>query len=201
MRKPSPNLVMSVSVIITLCGARALVLGAEHANASPIVVIVDDRAQVHPRILDQAMKEAARLYRQAGVATAWRTVPAAPPLHAFTVQLIIQANLRTTGDTTSKFLMGAAPATARVCGGSVYVFHDQVAGFSNVRQLDAGLVLGTVIAHEVGHLLLRQRGHSAEGLMRASWDSGDWQRAVMGFLLFSSDDGATIRSTISSCRQ
>jgi predicted Zn-dependent protease len=96
--------------------------------------------------------------------------------------------------------MGAAPATSRDCGGAVYVFYDQVAGFSNVQRMDSALVLGTVIAHEIGHLLLRH-GHSPEGLMRASWDSGDWQRASSGFLLFSPPEPTTIRATISSCRR
>jgi hypothetical protein len=30
-----------------------------------------------------------------------------------------------------------------------------------------GTLLGTVIAHEIGHLLLPERGHSTVGLMRA----------------------------------
>ena len=125
-----------------------------------------------------------------------RSIPGA----AFTVHVIIQANLRMGGDRTTKFLMGAAPETARDCGGTVYVFQDQVAGFANVQRVDAALVMGTVIAHEIGHVLLRERGHSTEGLMRASWDARDWQRAASGFLLFSSRDIATIRAAISSCR-
>ena len=82
----------------------------------------------------------------------------------------------------------------------VYVFFDQITGFSNVHQIDSGLAMGTVIAHEVGHVLLNKEGHSAEGLMRATWDSNDWQRAAEGFLLFSFDDTETIRATTSSCR-
>jgi hypothetical protein len=209
MRTPY-TLVLGVSVIIGLSGS-ASIRGAERADAFPVVVVVDDRVKVHPQILDQAKKEAARLFWQAGVATEWRTAPARatgsaatedrPLLHAFTVLLLIQAHVRVTGDPSSKFLMGAAPATSRECGGTAYLFDDQVVEFARTQRLDAALVMGTVVAHEVGHFLLRQRGHSAEGLMRASWDSNDWQRATMGFLLFSSLDVATIRSTISSCRQ
>jgi Sulfatase len=82
------------------------------------------------------------------------------------VQLIIQANLRATRDRTSKFLMGAAPKTSSDCGGSVCVFHDQIAEFSRVQRIDIALAMGTVIAHEVGHLLLREQGHSAERCAR-----------------------------------
>jgi hypothetical protein len=80
------------------------------------------------------------------------------------------------------------------------VFHDQVVRFATEQRLGAALVLGTVIAHEIGHVLLPQHGHSKEGLMRAAWDANDWQRAGAGFLLFSSDDIASIRTTLSSCR-
>ena len=211
MGKPSGDLVLSVAVVIGLCGGHSVLAGAGRAEVFPLLVIVHDRAQVFPGTLDRALKEAARIYRQAGVATEWLTDPARasgsaanedrPSLQAFTVLLIIQANLRATRDRTSKFLMGAAPKTSRDCGGSVYVFHDQIAEFSSVQRIDPALAMGTVIAHEVGHHLLRQNGHSAEGVMRAAWDSNDWQRAAMGFLLFSSDDAATIRATTSSCRQ
>jgi hypothetical protein len=202
---------LSVAVIVGLCGGRAILVGAERAEAFPLVVIVDDRAQVFPGTLDQALKEAARIYRQAGVATKWVADPPRangsaanedrPSLQAFTVRVIIQATLRVTRDRTSKFVMGAAIKTAHDCSGTVYLFYDQIAGFSSAQQISRALAMGTVIAHEIGHVLLRQQGHSTEGLMRASWDPNDWQRAAMGFLLFSSEDAATVRATISSCRQ
>ena len=211
MGKPARDLVLSVAIVVGLCGGHSVLAGAGRAEAFPVVVIVHDRARVFPGTLDRALKEAARIYRQVGVATEWVMDPARasgataneerPSLQAFTVQLIIQANLRATHNRASKFLMGAAPRTSRDCGGSVYVFHGQIAEFSSVQRIDPALAMGTVIAHEVGHLLLRQGGHSAEGVMRASWDSNDWQRAAMGFLLFASDDAAIIRATSSSCGQ
>ena len=211
MWKTPYELVLSVAVIVALCGARSILVGAERAEALPLVVIVHDGAEVFPGTLDQALKEASRIYRQAGVATEWLTNPARangsaanedqPSLKAFTVQLMIQANLRGTRDRTSKFQMGAALKTARDCVGTVYVFYDQITGFSSVQRIAPALAMGTVIAHEIGHVLLPQQGHSAEGLMRASWDSNDWHRAASGFLLFSSHDAATIRATISSCRR
>lgn len=211
MGKPSFCLVVSVVAMIGLADDSSTLVAAEATEPSPLVVVVDDRAQILPRVLDQAEKEAARIYWQAGIKAEWLTPSALtrafgddenlPPVRqAFTVRLIIQAHLRATR-TTSKFLMGAAPATSDDCGGAVYVFYDQVTGFSNVQQMDAALVLGTVIAHEIGHLLLQHDGHSAEGLMRASLESGDWRRASQGFLLFAPPDGATIRQTISSCRR
>jgi hypothetical protein len=79
------------------------------------------------------------------------------------------------------------------------VFFDRVMEFSKVQQLPAALVMGTVVAHEIGHVLLGNPGHSSEGLMRAAWRTGDWQRAATGPLLFSKHESDTMHATISSC--
>ena len=60
--------------------------------------------------------------------------------------------------------------------------------------------MGTVIAHEVGHVVLRLKGHSPKGLMRALLGVDDWERAATGLLWFSPDDAAIIRANTSSCR-
>jgi hypothetical protein len=54
-------------------------------------------------------------------------------------------------------------------------------------------ILGRVIAHEIGHLLLGSNSHSAHGLMRASWDvrwphPSEWR--------FSAADAAAMRSRL-----
>ena len=177
MGKTPYALILSVAVIVGLWGTPSILVGAERAAAFPLVVIVQDMARVFPGTLDQAVKEAARIYRQAGVTTEWLTDPASangsaatedrPSPQAFTVQVIIQATLRVKHRRTSKFVMGAAIKTARDCGGAVYLFYDQIAGFSSAQQIARALAMGTVMAHEIGHAL-GQQGHSTEGLMRAS---------------------------------
>ena len=47
---------------------------------------------------------------------------------------------------------------------------------SSVSQL-----LAYVIAHEIGHILLRTSGHSSIGIMRSDWNAKDLQRAAHGF--------------------
>jgi hypothetical protein len=211
MGKPSYGLVLSIVAIVALGNDQSTLVAADGTGPFQLVVALDDRARVLPRVLDQAKKEAARIYWQAGVKTEWLAPSALtrasegnenPPAtrQAFTVRLIILNHLRATRTSTTPFLMGAAPAASYDCGGAVYVFYDQVTGFSNVQRMDAALVLGTVIAHEIGHLLVRADGHSAEGLMRGSLNASDWHRASLGFLLFAPSDRAVIQATISSCR-
>src|SRR5262245_13878823 len=199
MGKPSHRLALSVAVFFGLGGARASTAGDDPV---PIVVLVDNRASATPAALDQAGKEVVRIYRHAGMRVVWQTTPQGPdvPAGSFTVRLMVRAGLLPKPATPSQFLMGAAPGGAIDCGGLAFLFFDQAIEFSRVQPLAPALVMGTVVAHEIGHLLLRNRGHTSEGLMRASWSADDWQRASAGSLLFSRPESETMRATISSCR-
>jgi hypothetical protein len=195
---------LSVASVVGLGQGRLL---AAEDEGRPLVVLVDDRARVQPHILDLAERQAARTYKHAGAKMVWRSVPAevrsgGPETRAdgFTVRLVIQAQFRGASGSAPAFLMGAAPDTKVECGGVAYLFFDQIMAFSNIMLRDPALVLGTVAAHEVGHLLLRQ-GHSTEGLMRASWMPDDWERAASSSLLFSPSERAAVRKRISACGQ
>ena len=200
MGQSSSGFVLGV-VVAGLCSAGPIGTRAERvAAAIPLVVIVHDRAEVLPQTLDQALKEAARIYLQLGVTLEWHSDSARVGAQAFSVQLIIQDKLRRASDRTEPFVMGVALAPGRDCRGTVYLFNDQVAEFSNSRGIRSALAMGTVIAHEIGHVLLQRKGHSPEGLMRAVLNRGDWERAAMGILWFAPDDAAIIRANTSSCR-
>jgi hypothetical protein len=203
MHQPSPRLMLCVVVMVGLSSARA---PADAEDAFPVVVLVDDRASAAPSVLDQAGKEVVRIYRHAGMRVVWRkkTTPSSPASpedrRAFTVYLMVRAGLLPKSDRPSQFLMGAAPGGAIDCGGVAFLFFDQAIEFSRVHQTAAALVMGTVVAHEIGHLLLKNRGHTSEGLMRAPWSAGDWERASSGILLFSQPESETMRATVGSCR-
>jgi hypothetical protein len=199
MGQSSSGFVLGV-VVAGLCTAGPIGAGAERAEAIPLVVIVHDRAEVLPATLDQALKEAARIYWQLGVALTWHSDSARVGAQAFSVQLIIQDKLRPAPDRGEQVVMGVALAPGRDCRGTVYLFNDQVEEFSSSRRIRSALAMGTVIAHEIGHVLLQRKGHSPEGLMRAVLNAGDWERAAIGLLLFAPDDAAIIRANALSCR-
>ncbi len=189
---------LSVASVVGLCQGRSY--AAEDLGRA-VVVLVDDRARVQPHVLDLAEKQAARIYQHAGARMVWRSAREPGVNAGLTVRLIIQAEFRGASGAGAPFLMGAAPDTAVECGGAAYVFFDKIMAFSNIMLRDPALVLGTVAAHEVGHALLRRQGHSAEGLMRASWKPDDWERAASGFLLFSQPERMAVRKRISDCRE
>ena len=56
------------------------------------------------------------------------------------------------------------------------IFVDSVELIASLSEIDATLLLGRAIAHELGHLLLGTNAHSVRGLMRAV-DTADVRRA------------------------
>jgi len=49
-------------------------------------------------------------------------------------------------------------------------------------------VLGALLAHEIGHLLLGRASHSVSGIMSSPWRGNDLLRAAQGALLFTPKD-------------
>lgn len=57
-------------------------------------------------------------------------------------------------------------------------------------------ILGCVVAHEIGHLLLGSNSHSDSGIMRARWEREDMQPRLMARRLFTSGQGKVIRAEV-----
>jgi hypothetical protein len=91
--------------------------------------------------------------------------------------------------------LGVAPAPGSARGNIAYAFYGRIGDFAATHRVEIGPILGSVIAHELGHLLLPQGSHSRTGLMSSNWDVHRAQQAAMGLLTFS---GTALGN--SSCR-
>jgi hypothetical protein len=159
--------------------------------AASLRLQVYDFAAADPEVLRQARSIVEGIFKAAGVDASWVTCggsPAAVPCGAqpgptdFVVRIVRQ---------------GEPPDVAHVCGLSprgdrpntghhLLVFKDCVTSGARKLRWPEGLLLGYVIAHEVGHLLLPP-GHSRAGIMQASPPTVPWGVArVLSF--FSEDD-------------
>jgi hypothetical protein len=76
------------------------------------------------------------------------------------------------------------------------VFYDYVVRFAKEddAQLELPIVLGCVIAHEIGHLLIGADSHSGSGLMQRQWRRESVRKAMTGSLLFSAEESEVIRA-------
>ena len=70
--------------------------------------------------------------------------------------------------------------TERKTGVIATVYLDRVNWLAAASGVDARVLLGRVLAHEIGHLLLGTNAHGRTGLMRAVWSRSALQRNQPG---------------------
>ena len=163
-----------------------------------INVRVHNYAQVSSEILAQAEVEAAEILGKAGIEIAWTNCdPTQKDLGdaAECNQFLGPTNLAV------RILpyFGAIPgidkktmgfALGNLASVSVRRVREEAAEFG-VQPYE---VLGPAIAHELGHILLGQKGHSPTGIMRAHWRREDYERAPRGAFNFTAEQAEQMRA-------
>ncbi len=86
--------------------------------------------------------------------------------------------------------------TATRSGALATISIDRVTWLAGAAGVDATLLLGRAIAHELGHLLLGTNAHSATGLMRAVWSCDALQRNTSLDWLFAPADVSAMRQAV-----
>jgi len=177
-------------------------------------VRVYNYGEVDSRTLTEAEKFAATIFRKAGKEIDWiesAVVALNKPadisftsLTRFQVRILspeMAAHLDLNGSE-----MGLAPGKGldRLI---VYVCYSRIADLAKrqlktkaqgviTRNASSGQILGAMIAHELGHLLLNLASHSETGIMRGQWDLKDLRDIADGVLYFTPQQAAKIRADI-----
>src|SRR4029450_11358224 len=76
------------------------------------------------------------------------------------------------------------------------VFANLVTALARGAGVDARRVLGYVVAHEIGHLLLNNPHHPNAGLMRAMWSPVELRRDLAADWTFVSEEAETMRHAL-----
>lgn len=185
--RSAPTCVMTAAAIATM-----LSVGAG-ADASALTVRLYDAAGLSARDLTPASRTAESILREPGLNVTIRHCGRKPspdaPIDACDTPLkpdevvvrVIEAPA--IGPALHVDAYGVAyvvPETDR--GWLATVFADRVERAAARAGVECGTILGRVIAHEVGHLLLGRRYHAEVGLMRAEWpdpllrrDDDEWR--------------------------
>jgi hypothetical protein len=167
------------------------------ADETPTLgVRVRNDAQLPDRTLEEALMIAGGVYRRAGVLVDWvRDSADDAPAASLTIAIVPSgADVPfAVGNDAMGTARGAEGARATVA----YVFYDRVRDFGERGHVDAWVMLGCAIAHELGHLLLPVNSHAPDGIMRANWDPKMIARAG-GFLSFAPDQGRLLRLRVAS---
>ena len=146
----------------------------------PIRLIND--AAVQPKVMITAQQEAAYVLESLCVQVEWAGSPATQ-----VPEMRIIAGQLGPGITESALGITILAAGRRNRGA---VFFARVRAMEDVygHLIDLGRLLGYVLAHEIGHLLLNSKAHSPEGVMIARFGEPEVLRAAQHRLIFTPSD-------------
>jgi hypothetical protein len=171
MAKATGKVATALAVSAALLTARAAT-AADARDRPTIVLHVDDFGHFLASDMDAAEKVAARIFGSAGIQTVWRRgrkplprIEGAMYLKVLVLSLAMAVQKISSDDVGDGVLGRAAKASGRA-----YIFSHRVAALAARNQRSVGDVLGWVIAHEVGHLVLPENSHSPTGIMSAAID-------------------------------
>lgn len=175
-------------------------VAAAHEEHGLVYVAAVNHAGVVGDIWQRAQATASRIYEAAGINVVW--IDAAATAGASTLRsnlrsnltIIVSASPSAPGLTSSKHVLGFA-LQPQNRGRLAYAFYARIQGFARDTRTDAGIVLGHVMAHEMGHLLLARKGHAVVGLMRGRWDRNE-AALNSGTVTFTNDEATVIRKRV-----
>jgi hypothetical protein len=164
-------------------------------------------AVVPPEVLAQAQFRASAVLAQAGVEVDWLDCPPAnkldfapvvTPCSAVAWPRHLSVRIVRRGITVGADTFGQAFQDESGCGAYANVYYQNLVASPGHPELGDGEMLGYVIAHELGHLLLGLHSHSDSGVMQAHWRGPVLQAAAKAALFFTPSQAAAIRSRLSS---
>ncbi len=152
-----------------------------------VKIAIRNDARIPESVLAQAVQEASRIFRQAGVDTVWIVC------HSSNAGTSTQPDCISPGDLTHLSLrivywssqlgdstFGIAFLSEEGVGVYSDVFYPLVEKLHSDFGASLSRVLGHVMAHEIGHLLLGLRSHSALGIMQPHWQEEALRRIGNG---------------------
>ena len=198
---------MAISERTVLAGtmAAALWLGpaqpavAQEARLA-MRIVVYDYAHVPPDLLAQAKTIASRVFAEIGVEAAWmdvaeftREMPSESAARRVFVASVVQVNVispdmhKMLGRKNS-VLGGAGSRTRRV-----WIAFARIQQLARLSRADVSDVLGSVMAHEIGHVFLPPGAHALTGLMQHSVEPN---LIAQNRVFFLSEEATLIRATL-----
>jgi hypothetical protein len=204
-RRPKPvqpvRLSPQIAAGLLLVAYGAGIFPACAVEPSPIIrVHVFNYSKATPSTVAQAEREALRILQGTGLNLDWLNCPVGQPAvnpAGSCRKLLSQTDIlvRVLSDQTRNGITGDAygftvpPALASA-------YYDQAVRLATIdgAGYEVPLILGYVIAHEIGHLLLGAGSHSAFGIMQGHWERKQIQLLMRGRLGFTAQQSKLMRS-------
>lgn len=168
--------------------------------SATIRVRIVNYTEVTPDTIARAEREAGRIFHDAGLNVVWldcplRQTPVNPadpcqqPLGPANVFVRLLSDQTRKGIQDSVFGFAVLPALASVYYGTAVNL-----ARSYGAEIDIPTILGCVMVHEIGHLLLGSNSHSETGIMQGQWGRKQVRELIKGDLLFTRQQSKLIRA-------
>lgn len=178
----------------------ALEAWPQEVQQPSVEIYVYNQAGVSASVLSGAEKDATRIFHVSGVRTTWVECSTAEvaatdckglPQPGDVVLQIVHETRKLKDD-----VFGAAFLGQDGTGQHTNVFYDRVNELNRDWRVSLPDILGHVMAHEIGHLLLGLNSHSVAGIMRGYWESEELKAVERGRLLFSVEQSRLMRERL-----
>ena len=190
------------SVLALACLGMAGPALAQSNSGVVLPVLVYNYAKVQADSLHSAQRHAGRIFQETGVQFEWHecrvslSEPQRDPYCSqglrrtdLVLKILPQSRIHAFG--VGKDVAGLVQPGEMVC--DAYVFYDRLHDIARRESADVTVLLGSIIAHEFGHLLIGSGGHSEDTVMRAEWTARGLARAPLRETKFSSEQSQRIR--------
>jgi hypothetical protein len=143
-------------------------------------------AMVSNTVRCAAAEQATRIFAAAGVRLKWKTQNTANPDDGVRIEVrFITDEPGHRGALAFANPFGPVPV--------VTVLYDRILAATERAPQIRDALLAHVLAHEIGHLLMKTNGHSPSGLMKARWSADDCTRMAHRPFTFLPADAVMIR--------
>jgi hypothetical protein len=177
--------VLLAAAVLTRCA-----FSAEQINVS-----ICNLGGLKESIVRQAKAETQAVFRPSQIRIEWSDCDQVAGSHSFIVRLRADKPPQTAGP-SSLDAMGRAFLGKEGNGYLADAYFQSVRELSDFHGADAAALLGVVIAHELGHLLLGP-GHSPNGVMRSAWGGRELRAVGQRWLKFNRDQRDKMQRTLS----
>lgn len=156
-----------VVVVAFTAQSRADAQDSNVPDRASIIVRVDNVANVPLDILRLSEARAADVFARIAVQLEWvdrERVSHGDVVASYTV--VVMSSSAVQEKAAREGLADVVVGEAALAVHRAYVFYDRIAALRMAVPRDLASILGDVIAHELGHLMLPPNSHSASGIMR-----------------------------------
>jgi hypothetical protein len=191
--------IVSAAILALLFAQRVTAGPDTRPDTIRLKVSVFNDAQVPLSVLRSAESRAQAVFGEAGISLTWLDCGTPGHWHrelgcldlAFPNHLSVR--LVTGKQTGSDDIFGQSFLNEQGDGNYANVYMTPLSSAKALEVIGEGDLLGCIVVHELGHLLLGKNSHSTGGLMRAKWEVLELREAARGNLLFTKSETERMR--------